>query len=85
MTDSESKLYELIVKRIEDIGIARQMISTLLEDEIWKKLSKHDSYWDSEHSIEGDKLDIIRFKLVSIEQSIFDIKMVLCSDNQENN
>lgn len=72
-----SELVYAIVRRIEDIGRAKEKLSAILDDEIFEKLSKHDAYF---HSADEDKLDDIRSKLRWMQDRLWDVWSVLDRD-----
>ena len=70
----------LIVKRLEDLGKAKILLSQILKDETFEDLRKHNNYWDSEHEKEADKLDDIRLKIQGIEYQLYDLLEILNYD-----
>lgn len=62
-----------IIKKIMYLGRAQQQIIDLLDHDLFQDLSKHNPYFDSEHSPEADKLDDCRRRLQVIHDTLWDI------------
>lgn len=77
----ESAMSLIVVKRLEDIGRAKEKLRIILDDEIFETTSKHNPYWQSEHEQEADKLDDLRMKLACLNDNLWDIWSVLRQDN----
>lgn len=59
--------------KIMQIGRAEQQIIDLLDHDLFQDLSKHNPYFDSEHSLEADKLDECRMKLQLVHETLWNI------------
>lgn len=70
-----------IIQRLEDIGRAKEKLIELMGYEIFDNLSKHNPYFDSEHSIESDKLYDLRMKLAHIQDCLCNIYDILTVSN----
>ncbi len=66
-----------ILNRIHNMGRIEERILSLLDEEIFENLSKHNPYWDSEHEPEGDKLHDTRMRLSCIKDNLWDIISIL--------
>ncbi len=69
-----------MIKRIEDMGRCREKLKSILDDDIFEMLSKHNPYWDSKHAEEEDKLDYLRMKLTCISDNLWDLMQILQND-----
>lgn len=69
------------IKRIEDIGQAKEMLKNILECDLFDNLSKHNPYWESDYEVEYDKLYDLRMKLSSLEEKLLDLNMILSSED----
>lgn len=67
----------ITISRIEDIGRAREKLKTILDDDIFDTLSKHNPYWDSEYEVESDKLDDLRRKFSCFSETLWDLYGIL--------
>lgn len=67
--------------RIESIGEARYRLISLLDNELFDDLSKHNPYWDSKYENECDKLYTIRCALKWLEEELLEIVSVLNKEN----
>lgn len=65
----------LITNRLEDLGRIRELLNLLLEEDFMNDdfFTKHNTYWDSEHEVEADKLDDCRMKFRRIHDQLWDI------------
>lgn len=61
-----------VVKKLMDFGKVEQILSEVLEYEIFDDISKHSPYWQSENSEFEEKLYEIRSQLVFLEEKLFD-------------
>lgn len=77
-----SNLGYRIIQIIESNGIAQEKLKTILYHDMFEGLSKHNSYWKSEHEVECDKLDHIRMTLKCMQDNLWDVWRVL-SQNEE--
>lgn len=73
-TDS---IYMHMLNRIADLGRAQERLKTILDDEIFNNLSKHNAYWESEHEKEDEKLYDIRCKLSCLLDNLWDLFAIL--------
>lgn len=69
-----------LIARIEDIGSARTILAKLLDHELFSDLSKHNPYWNSEDSVEYEKLYDTRVSLSAIQDDLFEIYLLLKKD-----
>lgn len=69
-----------IIKRLEDIGTAKQLLKELISDNLFDDLSKHNPYWESIHEVEDDKLHDLRMKLMYLHEKIGEIYDVVLND-----
>ena len=65
-----------VIRRLEEIGVAREKLNVIMEDEIWLDLSKHNPYWHSD----DDKLNDVRMKLSYIGDKLWEIRSILYGD-----
>jgi hypothetical protein len=70
-----SKCY--LVRRVEDIGRARQFLENVLEHEIFNKTSKHNPYWESIHEEECDKLQDLRMIFGCLNDNLWHLMEIL--------
>lgn len=70
-------LSALILDRMQDIGIAKERLSALLDDDIFNDLFKHNPWWESEHEAESDKLHDLRMKLGYFSEKMWEIWHIL--------
>jgi hypothetical protein len=56
-----------------NIGKSLKSLEDALDHEIWRDLSKHNEYWDSEHEKEDDKLGDIRLHLSLMKEILYDL------------
>ena len=71
-----------MISRLEDIGRVKEKLLTILKDNVFKNLSKHNPYWDSEHETAADKLDDCRMKFGYIHDQLWDIVSVITGDEE---
>lgn len=62
-----------VIRRLEEIGVVREKLDVLMEDEIWLDLSKHNPYWHSD----DDRLNDVRMKLSCISDKLWEIRGIL--------
>lgn len=72
-----------IIKRLEDLGECRQRLKEVLNNELWKDLSKHNPYWDSEDDSTADKLYDIRCSLSWVEERLWDVFSLLQGNKED--
>lgn len=72
-----------MISRIEDIGRAQNKLKTILDNDVFDTLSKHNPYWHSEHDIEADKLDEVRRQLSCLNDNLWDLWAVLRQESEE--
>lgn len=77
MKDPEDSLEKTIVKRLEDIGSAREKLDLALRNELFNDLSKHNREFHHIDPDIADKLDDIRRKLISVEEYLNDAYAIL--------
>lgn len=78
--DEPSHYMYPIIQRLEDMGRVKERLDKLLEFEIFDDLSKHNTYFHSEHPLEEDKLYDLRCKLCAIQDSLKEINSILYKD-----
>ncbi|HJT86084.1 MAG TPA: hypothetical protein VJ697_16515 [Nitrososphaeraceae archaeon] len=78
-------MHKLIIKRLEDIGKCKILVSELLDDEIFDDTSKHNTFWHSENEKDADKLDDVRRKLMFIHERLCDMYCTLNYDYEDQN
>lgn len=66
-----------MITRIEDIGRARQLLKSVLEDPIFDMTNKHNVYWESNHEAEHQKLDDLRCKISGINDNLWAVLGIL--------
>lgn len=71
------KPQSVMVARIEDLGRARSLLESVLEEQMFKDLSKHNPYWESEHEVEADKLYDIRCNLRCLIDNLWEVVAIL--------
>jgi len=76
-------LSKCILKRLEDIGCAREKLQSIIDEDIFENLSKHNPYWDSEHEKESEKLYDIRIKLAYFKEKLWEIYSTLSQENHD--
>jgi len=65
-----------VIRRLEEIGVAREKLDVVMEDDIWLDLSKHNTYWHSD----DEKLNDVRMKLSYISDKLWEIIGILHGD-----
>jgi len=71
-----------ILNRIQDMGRVENMLKSILNDDVFANLSKHNPYYDSEYEVEADKLDDLRRKLSCINDNLWDVISILKKDEE---
>ena len=71
-----------VISRLEDIGRAQARLKSILDDEIFENLSKHNPYWDSKHELEADKLDDLRRKISCLSDNLWDLWTILRKEEE---
>lgn len=79
---TQATLPEVVVNRIKDMGRAQQRLKSVLDDEIFDTLSKHNEYWDSIDPDASDKLDDLRRKFVCMQDNLWDVWAILHSNEE---
>ncbi len=69
----DNEFGQCFVEEFKRVGEARYMLNELKFHELFDNLSKHNPWWDSEHEIEGDKLEDIRMQLSFIHSRFIDV------------
>ena len=80
--NSNDLLVYRILQRLEDIGRAKQMIKSILDDDIFDTLSKHNPYWDSEHEVESEKLYDCRMKFGLVQDNLWGLYSILDKEEE---
>lgn len=71
------------VKYLVSVGQGLEKLLSVVDDDIWNDLSKHSTYWDSEHEKEADKLDDIRRSLSFLNEQLWDVVSCLKSFEED--
>lgn len=77
MTGKIDSICYFILKRIEDIGTAQEMLNNITANDIFNNLSEYNPYWHSEHVMESEKLNEIRVKLIGLDEELWDLYAIL--------
>lgn len=80
--DPTKALPTAMISRIEDIGRAQQRLKSILDDDLFDNLSKHNTYWHSKYEPESDKLDDLRRKLSCLSDNLWDLMTILQKDEE---
>ena len=72
-----------IISKIQDMGRVQERIKSILDDDIFDTLSKHNPYWDSEYELEADKLGDLRRKFSCFQDNLWDIMGILRKEEEE--
>ena len=67
---------------IQDRGRIDKTLLTLTEDEIFDDLSKHNPYFHSEHEVEAEKLEELRWKLSHIHEKLWEVISIIDRFNE---
>ncbi len=70
---SEKDFVKSFFDKFVSVGICIEKVETLLKDEVFYNLSKHNPYWDSEE----EKMQDLRMKLCFIEGTLIAIRNIL--------
>jgi hypothetical protein len=62
---------EFTVKALLRLGRAQEKLDSMMKEDFFDDLSKHNPYWHSD--IDGDKLDQARRRLSMIQDRLWDI------------
>lgn len=71
--DPLANLSNIVIRKIQDSARAEVMLLQVLENDLFRDLSKHNPYWDSEHEIESEKLYDTRCRLNCIKDTLWDV------------
>ncbi len=71
--DPLANLSNIVIRKIQDMARAEVMLLQVLENDLFRDLSKHNPYWESEHEIESEKLYDTRCKLSCIKDILWDV------------
>ncbi len=80
--DRPPALNKLLIQRLEDIGRAQEKLRSILEDELFDNLSKHDPYWNSKNELESYKLADLRGKIALLSENLWDLWLILRKDEE---
>ena len=72
-----------LIRHLHNVGQAQLRIKELLARDIFDTLSKHNPYWDSEHELEGEKLEEARCQLSGIQYELEAIQEALSLPEDE--
>lgn len=75
-------LSDKILKRIQDMGRIEERIKSILDQEIFEQLSKHNPYWDSEDEKTCDKFYDLRMTLSAIYDNLWDIMGIIRKEQE---
>ena len=76
-------LQNQLIARLVNIGRAEQKLIDYLEDPMFDNLSKHDTYWHSEHEVECNKLEDSRCKLKGVHGFLWDVVALLNKQTED--
>lgn len=71
-----------LIAHFQDIGIAQEKLTRIYYNDLFNNLGKHEDYWESDHSIEEEKLQSIRQKLCAIHDELAEIRLFLRAPRQ---
>jgi len=71
--DISTKLVDAIIR----LGRAQERLKDILDDELFKHLSKHYHKWESNHDRENDILDDTRRALSCLSDNLWDLYTIL--------
>lgn len=74
-----------IIKRLEEIGCAKQKLNEILEHDLVSghgkyDISKHNEFWRSPHDEEDEKLEDIRCLILGLQDIIWELYKILDGD-----
>lgn len=69
--------WPVMIKHLISIGKAQRLLNEILNDDIFFKLSKHNTYWHSLNPDEADKLDDIRGKFYCFHDNLLELRSIL--------
>lgn len=72
-----------IVNALVAIGRCQEILMRIEENDLFDNLSKHNTYWDSEHEIESEKLYDIRMRLCSLTEDLAELINILSLDDED--
>lgn len=79
----DSKMYEAILNRIQDIGRAQEKLKSILDEDILEQHSKHDPYWHTDDlEIANDRLHDLRCKLNCLSDNLWDLWTILRKEEE---
>lgn len=76
-------LPQVVTKKIQDMGRAQQKLKSILDEDIFDSLSKHNPYWDAIDPDVSDKLDDLRRKFVCLNDNLWDLWAILHADHED--
>lgn len=77
--DLPSRMIDIVIR----MGRAQNHLETLLDEEIFEDLSKHNTYWESKHEREDGILDDTRRSLSCLHDNLWDLMSILKNDTVE--
>lgn len=77
-----NQVIDRLISKIKDMGRIQERLKTILDDEIFETLSKHNTYWHSKNEAEGDKLDDLRRKFSCLNDNLWDIMGILRTEEE---
>ncbi len=78
--DSTKTLPEQMISRIQDIGRAQEKLQSILDDDMFDNLSKHDPYWHPTADEEVDRFYDIRMKMSFLHENLWKVMGILNKD-----
>lgn len=77
MAEVEFNLGLDVVRKIQSVGRAESVLKSVLDNDIFDKLSKHDPYWHSDYDVEAEKLDELRRILDCMHDNLWGVMSIL--------
>lgn len=72
-----------VVNALVSIGRCQEILKRIESNEVLDNLSKHNTYWHSEHESDSEKLHDIRCSLLSLTEDIAEIIYILSLNDEE--
>ncbi len=74
---------ELLCRRIQNMGRAEERLNSLLGEEVFYGLGKHNEFWDSSDEAIADKLDGLRMQIMCVRDNLWDIMGILKAEEED--
>lgn len=71
--DISTKMVDAVIR----IGRAQEYLKSIIENQIFNNLSKHDQKWKSEHEKESELLDDTRMSLSCLSDNLWYLNTIL--------